>query len=625
MFLYNTCMRDCYDTCLIETNVVNGKIRVKGSFKNPITHGFLCPKGQMFPKWVHSQERLKSPLVKRDGKFVEVSWEKAIETVARVLKDLIEGGQEKKILLYQYAGDRGVVNYHFPMRLFHRMGASFLDHAICDRAGQEALKGIYGTAVGMDPEDLKSEKLVVYWGMNPFWTNLHGFQMIKNLGLEVWSVDVYKTQTAKRSDKSFLIKPGSDPEFAAAILKFMVENDLYEKSVENLKGFKGLLEKLSELDIEHLLNLSGVSYEDLEFFARKFHEKRGVIHIGYGFQRGRRGGESVSLVGLIPIVSQGRCSFIYDMKVLDKSYAEGRFLREKGLNLIPQMKIYDYMDNGAIKMLYIYNSNPASTLPNPDRFGDLVRERGIFTVVHDIFMTDTARIADVVLPANTFFERFDIADSYYHSYVSINEPVLKISGKSNREVSVMLAEALGYDDPYLYESEESIIRKVLEDSDLKYEELLKKKILKGKRRESCDPGKVILFGEKVRKAFGRIGEVPEGDLLMITPTYNMTVSSQYHNTYKIDDPSVHISTSDAERLGLRDGEDVVLSSKAGKVVVKLRVDSDVPEGLVISYKAFWKSIANWNVNQVVPEDSQKGYSDAAVYHHFPVNIRRWEG
>ncbi len=618
-------MRDCYDTCLIKTNVIDGKIRIRGSFKNPLTNGFLCPKGQMFPKWVHSKDRLKNPLVKRNGKFIEASWKEAIEIIAEAIKNLIKTGEEKKILLYQYAGDRGVVNYHFPMRLFHKIGASFLDHGICDRAGQEALKEIYGTAIGMDPEDLKEEKLIVYWGMNPFWTNLHGFQMAKKYGLEIWNVDVYRTETVKRSDKSFLIKPGSDPEFAIMVLKTMLENGWYEKGVEKLKGFKELSKALFKIDVERFLNLSGVSYEDIEIFAREFYEKRGVIHIGYGFQRGKRGGESVSLVGLIPIISQGRCSFIYDMKVLDKSYAEGQFLREKDLNLIPQMKIYEYMEKGDIKMLYIYNSNPASTLPDSDKFKDLIRKKAIFTVVHDIFMTDTAKVADVVLPANTFFERLDIADSYYHSYVSINEPVLKISGKSNREVSIMLAKALGYDDPYLYESEKSIIKRVLEDSSLSYKDLLENKILRGKRRESCDPKKVNLFGKKVRIAIDNLGRVPKGDLLMITPTYNMTISSQYTNTYRIYDAFVHISTADAKKLKLKDGEKVTLSSKTGKVVAKLKVDPDIPEGLVVAYKAFWESIAGWNVNQVVPEDFQSDYSDASVYHHFSVNIRRWEG
>ena len=618
-------MRDCYDTCLIETNVIDGKIRIRGSFKNPLTNGFLCPKGQMFPKWVHSQERLEKPLVKRNGKFIEASWKEAIEIIAEAIKNLIKTGEEKKILLYQYAGDRGVVNYHFPMRLFHKIGASFLDHGICDRAGQEALKEIYGTSIGMDPEDLREEKLIIYWGMNPFWTNLHGFQMAKKYGLEIWSVDVYKTETVKRSDKSFLIKPGSDPEFAIMVLKTMIENGWYEKSVEKLKGFKELSKALSKIDVEHFLNLFGVSYKDIEFFAREFYEKKGVIHIGYGFQRGKRGGESISLIGLIPVISQGRCSFIYDMKVLDKSYAEGQFLREKGLNLIPQMKIYEHMEKGDIKMLYIYNSNPASTLPDSDKFKDLIRKKEIFTVVHDIFMTDTAKVADVVLPANTFFERFDIADSYYHSYVSINEPVLKISGKSNREVSIMLAKALGYNDPYLYESEKSIIKRVLEDSGLSYEDLLEKKILKGKRRESCDPKRVNLFGKKVKLAIDNLGRLPKGGLLMITPTYNTTISSQYTNTYKIYDEFVHISTADAKKLKLKDGEKVTLSSKTGRIITKLKVDPDIPEGLVVAYKAFWESIAGWNVNQVVPEDFQSDYSNASVYHHFSVDIRRWEG
>jgi anaerobic selenocysteine-containing dehydrogenase len=248
--LYSTCMRDCYDTCFIESEVKDGRLVVKGSSLNPITSGFLCPKGQMFSKWVHSTERLEKPMIRMNGKLVETDLERAIEIVAEKIKEFIRKGDEEKILVYQYAGDRGVVNYHFPMRLFHKIGVSFLDHGICDRAGQEALKAIYKTAIGLDPEELSGKNLIVYWGMNPFWTNLHGFMLAKRFGLEIWTVDVYKTQTVKRSDRYFLIKPGSDVEFAAAILKVMLENGWYDKRVESLKGFTGLKEMLHGLDMK---------------------------------------------------------------------------------------------------------------------------------------------------------------------------------------------------------------------------------------------------------------------------------------------------------------------------------------------------------------------------------------
>ena len=610
-------MRDCYDTCLIESEVVNGKIKVKGSKLNPITNGFLCPKGQMFPKWVHSKDRLRKPLVRKNGKLVEVSWEEAVNVVAEKIREFVESGKAHKILVYQYAGDRGVVNYYFPMRLFHFIGASFLDRAICDRAGQEALKSVYGTAIGMDPEDLRGRNLIVYWGMNPFWTNLHGFQLAKRLGLEIWSVDVYRTQTVKRSDRSFILKPGSDPEFALAVLKVMLENGWYDERAESLEGFEKLRNSLKDLDLEDLARKSGVSVEDVNTFAREFHGKRGVVHLGYGFQRGRRGGESVLAVSLIPLLSNYDCSFIYDMKVLKTEYAEGRFLRSEPLRLIPQMEVADYVERGEIEMIYVYNSNPVSTLQNSRRIERAFKD--VFLVVHDIFLTDTAKIADVVLPASTFFERFDIADSYYHLYVSINEPVLRIAGKSNREAAMMIAKALGIDEPHLYESEESVIRKVVEDTGLDYEELLRKKILKGEKLQNCSASGSKLWNEKIEKLFEEVGNLPEGELLMITPTHQMTVSSQYQNTYGIYDPFVHVSPEDARRLNLKDGDEVFLKGSS-MVKVKVKIDPDVPKGLVVGYKAFWKSITGWNVNELVPDGVQEEYGKASIYHHFPVEI-----
>ncbi len=617
--MFSTCMRDCYDTCLMESWVESGKLIVRGSLKNPITDGFLCPKGQMFPKWVHSEERLKNPLLRREGNLVSVSWEEAIEVVAGKMKELVRKGKQGRILLYQYAGDRGVVNYHFPMRLFHKIGATFLDHGICDRAGREALRDIYGTAVGLKPEELRGRNLIVYWGMNPFWTNLHGFQYIKRLGLEVWTVDVYRTQTVKRSDRAFLIRPGTDPEFAAAVLKVMMERGYCDERAKGMDGFEDLKRSLEGLDLERLTSMSGVKVEEVELFAKEFHEKRGVVHFGYGFQRGVRGGRGMTLAALIPLLSSGDCSFMYDMKVLRKDYAEGAFLREGEVKKIPQMLLEDYIERGEVEMIYVYNSNPLETLPNARRLKELIRGREVFLVTHDIFLTETARHSNVVLPANTFFERFDIADSYYHAYVSVNEPLLRVAGKGNREVAMMIAERMGLDDPYLYESEESIIRRVLEDSGLSFEELMERKIVKGKKLEECKPERARLFTEKVKKSLEDLGNVPKGRFLMITPTYQMTISSQYHNTYGLADPFLHISPYDAEELGLKDGDEVRIRS-ASEVVARVRIDPDVPKGLVVGYKAFWKELAGWNVNEVVPKAVQSEYGNASVYHHFEVEI-----
>lgn len=551
MKMVSVCMRDCYDTCSIISEIKNGRLFVRGNPKHPITQGFLCPKGALLPKWFHSEERLKTPLIREGekgaGKFREASWEEAISLVVAKIKETIENYGSESILVYNYAGDRGVVNFYFPMRLFHYLNASFLDYGICDRAGQEALKDVYGTAVGLDPEELKNQKLIVYWGLNAFWTNLHGFMFARKHGLEIWTVDIVRTETAKRSDKFFQIRPNTDVLFALGIARIIIENELYDTDFvkENAYGFDKFRDYVKKIDLNFVSEETGVGEEQIEEFAFEYAEKRGVIHIGYGFQRSLAGGEAVRAISLLPALIGHKFGFIYDMKTIDKSYAEGAFLRTKPAKRIPQMKLAEYIERGEIRFLYIYNSNPLASLPNQNRLRRALKDSDIFIVVHDIFLTDTALFADVILPANTFFERLDIADSYYHRYVALNEPVASLHGKSNREVTVMLAKALEINNPYLHETEEEIIRKILQQNGLSWEELRNNGFLKvpEKPRKYFTPsGKIEFYSQRAVKR----GLLPfpayrplKGDypLQLLSPTYRMTITSQYHNTYGIIDPT----------------------------------------------------------------------------------------
>ncbi|WP_048159714.1 molybdopterin-dependent oxidoreductase [Thermococcus barophilus] len=634
--MFSVCMRDCYDTCSIISEIRRGKLFVRGNPKHPITQGFLCPKGALLPKWFYGEERLRVPLIREGkrgaGKFREATWSEAISLVADKIKETIEKYGSESILVYNYAGDRGIVNFYFPMRLFHYLNASFLDYGICDRAGQEALKDVYGTAVGLDPEELKNQKLIVYWGINAFWTNLHGFMLAKKYGLEIWAVDVLKTETAKRSNKFFQIKPNTDVLFALGIARIIIENELYDVDFirKNVYGFDEFKNYVKKIDLDFVSRETGVEKEQIEEFAFEYAEKRGVIHIGYGFQRSLAGGEAVRTISLLPALVGHEFGFIYDMKTIDKSYAEGAFLRTKPVKRIPQMKLAEYIEMGEIKFLYVYNSNPLASLPNQNRLRKALKESDIFVVVHDIFLTDTALFADVVLPANTFFERLDIADSYYHRYVALNEPVTRLYGKSNREVTVMLAKALGIDNPYLYETEEAIIRKILQQNDLSWEELRKKGFLKvpEKPRKYYTPsGKIEFYSQRaVKRGLSPFPQYTplkrDYPLQLLSPTYRMTITSQYHNTYGIIDPYLYMNPKDAEERGIKNGDLVEVYNEYGRIKTAVKLTEDVPKGVVVLYKAFWISKLGWNVNVLTADSTVEKYGNASAYHSTWVDVRK---
>ncbi|WP_148883616.1 molybdopterin-dependent oxidoreductase [Thermococcus aciditolerans] len=633
---FSVCMRDCYDTCSMVSELRDGKLRVRGNPEHPVTAGFLCPKGALLPRWFHAEDRLKRPLIrtgeKGSGNFRETSWEEAIELVAKKLRETIEEHGSESVLVYQYAGDRGVVNYAFPLRLFHYLNASTLDYGICDRAGQEALKDVYGTAVGLDPEELKNQRLLVYWGINAFWTNLHGFTFAKKHGLEIWTVDVVRTETAKRSHRFFQIKPDTDVLLALGVAKVIIEEELYDKAFVrgNVYGFKEFKNYVKTLSLDYVSEETGLSVETIETFAREFAEKRGVIHIGYGFQRSLAGGEAVRAIALLPALVGHRFGFIYDMKTIDKSYAEGTFLRTRPAKRIPQMKLAEYIERGKIKFLYVYNSNPLASLPNQNRLRRALIENDVFVVTHDIFLTDTALYSDVVLPANTFFERLDIADSYYHRYVALNEPVARLHGKSNSEVTRLLARALGIDNPCLYESDEEVIRKILELNGLSWEELKTKgfiKVPEKPRTWGTPSGKIEFYSQRaIERGLSPFPEYRkfEGQypLRLLTPTHRMTITSQYHNTYGMIDPNLYINPADAKERDIEDGDTVEVFNDNGSIRTEARLTEDVPQGVVVLYKAFWVRLLGWNANFLTADETVEKYGNGSAYHSTWVDVRK---
>ncbi len=620
---YNVCMRDCYDTCSIKTEIVKGKLSVSSGDKCPLTGGFLCFKGQHLPEWFHSDKRLKTPLVRKSGRLVPVNWDEALKQVSEKIFSIVKKGDNEKILLYQYAGDRGVVNYHFPMRLFHRLEASFLDYGVCDRAGQEALKKLYGTAVGYSPEEAVNENLLVYWGMNPVWTNLHGFVYMKKHKLELWAVEVRKSETAKKVDHHFILKPGSDFLFAILISKMMVDRGWYDKNfvknyVEDFEDFKSFLKSFSY----ELLEYVGISYDELEFFAKNFYEKRGIVHIGYGFQRSFSGGYGVYFVGILPVLTGHKCGFIYDMKVLDKKYAERPDLRKGRIKKIPQMKISEYVESGEIEFIYIYNANPLNTHQNVNRLKEAFKKT--FVVVHDIFLTETAKEADVVFPANTFFERLDVVDSYYHNYILLNEPVKTLHGISNRELTVKLARVLGYEDEALFEPEEEIIKKLLEMNGYNPEELFLNGYIKGKKIQQLKP-KIKLSAFSVERVHALVEELKKREkaFKLITPGHYKTITSQYYNIFGRFEPFIHINPNDAEKLNVKDGDRIRVYNEYGSVVGVVKVTDEVGNGRVLIYKGSWNEEGSFSVNVLIGDDVQEDFGNASVFHGFLVHIEKF--
>ena len=634
---YNVCMRDCFDTCSLITEMKNGHLVVKANPQNKITSNFLCPKGTLLPKWFHSPERLREPLERVDKKptknFKKIDWNHALSITARKIKETRRKYGDKSVLLYYYSGDKGFLNFNFPQRLFNYINASIVEDIICDKSGEEALKDVYGTAYGMDPEDAKNEKLIIYWGINSAWTNLHGIVYMKKLGLEIWDIDVVKSQTAKMSDKFYMIKPETDVLFALGVAKIIIEEDLYDhKFVEKYTfGFDEFASYLKDLKIDYVSKITGIGEREIYEFAREYAEKKGIIHIGYGVQKTKNGGEAVRAISILPALIGKKRGFFYSNRILPRDYVRGTFLRKKEGYHLGQIELAEYIEEGKIKFIFIYGSNPLATLPNQNRLRDAVLNSDVFIVLHDIFFTDTAFFSDIILPSNTFFERFDIADSYYHRYLSINEKITEFCGKSNVEVAKLLAKKLDLDEPALYEDEEELVKKVLSELNISFEELEKRKVLKVPVK-SYEPetksGKIEIYSQRAknRGLFPFPVYIPldnEGyEFKLITPTYLMTISSQYHNTYGYYDPFLYMNPSDALERKIKDGDKVRVFNKYGEIITSVKLSKDIQRGIVLLYKAFWPSLLGWNANYLTPEEKNEKYGKGTTLHSVWVNVEK---
>ena len=632
---FNVCMRDCYDTCSLISEMKDGKMRVRANPENKVTSNFLCPKGALLPKWLYSKERVKNPLNRKGKKpslsFNPTSWDNAMSIIAKKIKDTIKGYGESSVLLYYYYGDRGFVNANFPHRLFNYINASIIEDTICDRSGEEALKDIYGTSQGMDPEDVENENLIVYWGINAAWTNIHGFYLAKRLGLDIWNVDVVKTKTAKMSNKFFMIKPETDVLFALGIAKIIVERNLYdEKFVETYtRGFEDFKEYLKSIDLNFVAEESGIDIEKIEDFAVNYARERGIVHIGYGFQRTINGGEAVRAISILPALIGKKRGFIYSNRILPRNYVRGISLRKKRGYRITHMELADYIEDEKIKFVFIYGTNPFSTLPNQRKLRDAVLSSDVFIVLHDIFLTDTALFSDIFLPSNTFFERVDIADSYYHRYISFNDKLTKISGKSNSDVARMLAKAMNLKEKMLYEKDEEIIRKTLNVLGISYKRLKERGVLKipiDSYEPKTESGKIEMSSSRAKNrglnAFPTYMPIKGRGLKLISATYLFTISSQYHNTYGYEDTNIYLNPEDALDREIKDGAKVRVFNEYGEITTNAKISHDIQRGIALMYKAFWPMKIGWNANFLTPNKMNEKYGKGTTLHSVWVEVER---
>ncbi|HJZ70081.1 MAG TPA: molybdopterin-dependent oxidoreductase, partial [Blastocatellia bacterium] len=458
--------------------------RVSGDPDHPPTQGFLCTKVARYLERVYNPDRVLYPMrrigAKGEGRFERISWDEALDTIARRYKEIAESPDgPEAILPYSYAGTMGVVNNgSMDRRFFHRLGASKLARTICSSAGGEALNYTLGAKIGTDMENFHRARLIVLWGTNTLSSNIHLWPQIKEAlanGARLIGVDPYRNHTLDHCHQLIQVRPGTDAALALGMMNVIISEDLYDHDYVDryTLGFDKLRERALEFPPARAAAICGITEEEVIGFAREYSTTRpAVIRINYGLQRHAGGGMAVRAVGCLPaltgswqdvgggvLLSTGGM-FKFDERVLHRPD-----LTPGNPRTINMTRLGEALTEAQppVRAIYVYNSNPAAIAPDQSKVLEGFRREDLFTVVHEQFQTDTADYADILLPATTQLEQRDVVKPYGHYYLVYNEPAIAAMGeaKPNWEVFGLLAKRMGFEDQCFNDTDEDIIRQAL--------------------------------------------------------------------------------------------------------------------------------------------------------------------
>ncbi|WP_051086728.1 molybdopterin-containing oxidoreductase family protein [Saccharibacillus kuerlensis] len=649
------CPLDCPDTCGLLLHKENGKIvKVTGNPDHPATRGAICNKVRHMAERVHHPERLKYPMKrsgpKGSGEFVRISWSEAISEIADKFREMSTEYGPESILPYSFYGNMGVLNAEgMDRRFFARLGASKLAYTICNSAGNAGWKHTMGFGGGSSPEDTLKAKLFIVWGGNIVSTSMHQavlMEQARKNGAKVVVIDVHKNLTGRRADWFIPLYPGTDTALALGLMHVLFDRGLTDEKflAQYTLGHEELREHVKAYTPERVSRITGVPAEDIIRLALLYGETSpSHIHIGNGLQHHDNGGMAVRTVACLPALTGQWVRGGGAMKsngayasLNDEALQRPDLRVNPGVRTINMNKLADALLTLTPKVrgLFVFGSNPAVVAPEAERVRQGLMREDLFTVVHELFMTDTAKYADIVLPATSSFENTDLYTSYWHHYVQLQEPVIQPIGesKSNFDMFKMLAEEMGFAEEAFREDEESVICAALDNPDNPYLNGVTLNRLKEERFAELDmspkqeylnrlttpSGKIELYSDTL-KALGLpplptympLEEGFDGEnrstrntaypLMFVSPPNHNFLNSTFANVHKHQsmekEPLLQIHPQDAEARGIEDGQFVEVYNDRGVYTLKASVTELMLPGTVVSQGLWWNNTAEGSAKQ----------------------------
>jgi anaerobic selenocysteine-containing dehydrogenase len=648
-------------------------VALGGDTEHRFTQGFLCAKVNHYLERVYSPERILHPLRrvgrKGDGKFERIGWDEALDAIAARFREVIAAHGPQAILPYSYAGNMGLLsNASLDRRFFHALGASLLDRTICASAGTAGYRATAGKTMGFDPEAVVHAKLIVAWGANIVSSNVHLWPFVEEArrrGARLVAIDPFRSRTAEKADLHLAPMPGTDAALALGVMHVIFRDGLEDRDYleRYAVGAEPLRERARQWTPERTAAATGLDAGAVESFAREYATTQpSAIRLNYGLNRHAGGGMAVRSITCLPALvgawrhpGGGVLLSTSGTFPVNGSYLARPDLIPPGTRTINMSQLGRALTDPKlappVKALFVYNSNPGAVAPEQEQVRQGLLREDLFVVVHELFPTDTVDFADVVLPATTALEHYDIHKAYGHLYLSLSRPAIAPLGeaKPNTEVFRLLAARLGLDDPCLREGDEELARHAIDwghphARGLSFERLEREGSVRLSVPEPFAPfaeggfptpsGKCELFSEGLERQGldGLAGYVPPREspltnperarsypLAFISPPahhfLNSSFSAQPVFVRRESEPCVFLNPRDAAARGIADGQPVRTFNDRGAFLARARVSRAARPGVVVGLSIWWAKMCpgGRNANAVTSQETTDMGGGATFY------------
>src|SRR6202140_2169145 len=643
---HSTCPHDCPSACALDIEVIDGQTigRVRGSKQQTYTAGVVCAKVARYAERVHHPERLMYPQrrtgAKGSGQFARISWDEALDEIADRFNEAEREFGAESVWPYYYAGTMGLVMRDGINRLAHVKKYSRFYSTICANVARVGFAIGTGKIAGVDPREMGVSDLVVIWGTNPVNTQVnvmtHAMRARKERGAKIAAVDIYNNDTMKQADIKIILRPGTDGAFACGVMHVLFREGYADRAyMDRYTDCPDELEAhLATRTPEWASSISGVPVSEIEAFARLVGQtKRSFFRLGYGFTRSRNGAAQMHAALCIPAVTgawqhEGGGAFFnnYALWKFNESIIEGPGAIDPPTGVLDQSRIGRFLPGDAealkngppVKAMLIQNTNPMTVAPEQALVREGFARQDLFVAVHEQFMTETAQMADLVLPATMFMEHTDLYYGGGHQHISVGGKLIEPPGecRSNHEVLRALARRLKITHPGFEMSARELIDATLQRSGHGGIEALEADLWRdiqpdfrtahyldgfahadGKFHFKADWAHVPLGNAGMMGAWDQMPSLPdhwtsieEADeahpfRLATSPSrsflntsFNETPSSQAREGA----PTVMIHPEDAAALAIEDGDAVTLGNVRGETTLIAKLFEGLRRGVLIA-------------------------------------------